>query len=117
MCTDDRGLIGYGRRADRLRAGPYQRSGPQLAGPGVDAKPVYVDHGTGTDPDWPGLREPLAACLVGDMLVVTNPHLFAQSLRDARAIADALTATQAKLHSELAAPNRCDGPNHSRVIR
>lgn len=55
--------------------------------------PVYVDHGmTGTNRARPGLREALAAVRSGDTLVVTKLDRLARSLRDARDIADELTA-------------------------
>jgi DNA invertase Pin-like site-specific DNA recombinase len=54
---------------------------------------IYVDHGmTGTNRGRPGLREALAAVRSGDTLVVTKLDRLARSLRDARDIADELTA-------------------------
>jgi DNA invertase Pin-like site-specific DNA recombinase len=42
---------------------------------------IYVDHGlTGTNRDRPGLREALAACRAGDVLVVTKLDRLARSL-------------------------------------
>ncbi len=60
---------------------------------------MYVDHGlTGTNRARPGLREALAACRAGDMLVVTKLDRLARSLPDARDIADELTTRQVKLN-------------------
>jgi len=70
-----------------------QRDG--LLALGVQTERIYVDHGlTGTNRERPGLREALAACRVGDTLVVTKLDRLARSLPDARAIADELTARQ-----------------------
>jgi prevent-host-death family protein len=70
-----------------------------LAGLGVEPERVYVDHGlTGTTRARPGLREALAACRSGDMLVVTKLDRLARSLPDAREIADELTAREVKLN-------------------
>jgi DNA invertase Pin-like site-specific DNA recombinase len=42
---------------------------------------IYVDHGlTGSNRDRPGLREALAACRAGDVLVVTKLDRLARSL-------------------------------------
>ncbi|HEU5118084.1 MAG TPA: recombinase family protein, partial [Isosphaeraceae bacterium] len=46
----------------------------------------------------PGLREALAACRSGDMLVVTKLDRLARSLPDARDIVDELTARKVKLN-------------------
>jgi hypothetical protein len=41
---------------------------------GVAPERIYVDHGlTGTNRARPGLREAMAACRAGDVLVVTAP--------------------------------------------
>jgi DNA invertase Pin-like site-specific DNA recombinase len=46
-----------------------------------------VDHGlTGTNRDRPGLREAMAACRAGDVLVVTKLDRLARSLSNARDI-------------------------------
>jgi len=67
-----------------------QRDG--LAALGVDDQHVHVDHGlSGTTRARPGLREALAACRAGDILVVTKLDRLARSLRDATDIADELT--------------------------
>jgi DNA invertase Pin-like site-specific DNA recombinase len=59
---------------------------------------IYVDHGlTGTNRDRPGLREAMAACRAGDVLVVTKLDRLARSLPDARDIVDDLTRRQVKL--------------------
>ncbi|MGH3831221.1 MAG: recombinase family protein [Pseudonocardiaceae bacterium] len=40
---------------------------------GVEPERIYVDHGlTGTNRARPGLREAMAACRAGDVLVVTK---------------------------------------------
>jgi DNA invertase Pin-like site-specific DNA recombinase len=60
---------------------------------GVDEAHIFVDHGmTGTNRERPGLREALAAVRSGDTLVVTKLDRLARSLKDARDIADELTA-------------------------
>jgi DNA invertase Pin-like site-specific DNA recombinase len=67
-----------------------QRDG--LAALGGDDQHVHVDHGpSGTTRARPGLREALAACRAGDVLVVTKLDLLARSLQDATDIADELT--------------------------
>ena len=67
-----------------------QRDG--LAALGVDDQHVHVEHGlSGTTRARPGLREALAACRAGDVLVVTKLDRLARSLRDATDIADELT--------------------------
>lgn len=59
---------------------------------GVDASRIYADHGlTGTNRSRPGLREALAACRSGDMLIVTKLDRLARSVPDARDIIDELT--------------------------
>lgn len=56
-----------------------------LTAPGVDPKRIYVDHGlTGTNRVRPGLRDALAECRDGDMLVVTKLDRPARSVPDAR---------------------------------
>ena len=66
---------------------------------GVKPDRIYVDHGfTGTNRDRPGLREALAACRAGDVLVVTKLDRLARSMPDARDIADELTAREVKLN-------------------
>ena len=66
---------------------------------GVSPERIYSDHGlTGTTRERAGLREALAACRSGDMLVVTKLDRLARSLPDARDIADELTARQVKLN-------------------
>jgi hypothetical protein len=63
------------------------------------ANRINVDQGlTGPSRDRPGLREALAACREGDMLVVTKLDQLARSWPDARAIADALTARQVRVN-------------------
>src|SRR5699024_7737118 len=59
---------------------------------------VYVDHGlTGRNADRDGLRQALAACRGGDILVVTKLDRLARSVRDAHQIADALAVREVKL--------------------
>lgn len=65
---------------------------------GVEADRVYVDHGlTGTNRARPGLREAMAACRSGDVLVVTKLDRLARSLPDARDILAELTERQIAL--------------------
>ena len=89
--------IGYARVSTSGQDLSAQRQA--LAALGVEAERVYVDHGlTGTNRARPGLREALAACRSGDMLVVTKLDRLARSLSDARDIADELTATGVALN-------------------
>lgn len=63
--------IGYARVSTQGQELTAQRNA--LAALGVDAERMYVDRGlTGTNSARPGLREALAACRAGDMLVVTS---------------------------------------------
>ena len=65
---------------------------------GVDETRIYVDHGlTGRNRERPGLREALAACRCGDTLVVTKLDRLARSVRDAKDIADELSARGIRL--------------------
>jgi DNA invertase Pin-like site-specific DNA recombinase len=90
-------LIGYARVSTDAQDLTAQRNA--LAGLGVDASRLYVDHGlTGTNRERPGLREALAACRAGDTLVVTKLDRLARSVPDARNIADELTARSVKLN-------------------
>ena len=83
-------LIGYARVSTSGQDLAAQRDG--LAALGVDDQHVHVDHGlSGTTRARPGLREALAACRAGDVLVVTKLDRLARSLRDATDIADELT--------------------------
>jgi DNA invertase Pin-like site-specific DNA recombinase len=83
-------LIGYARVSTEAQDLTAQRDG--LAGLGVPADRVYVDHGlTGANRERPGLREPLAACRAGDTLVVSKLDRLARSLPDARDIVAELT--------------------------
>jgi len=85
-----RRLIGYARVSTSGQDLAAQRDG--LAALGVDDQHVHVDHGlSGTTRARPGLREALAACRAGDVLVVTKLDRLARSLRDATDIADELT--------------------------
>ncbi|MFG1953457.1 recombinase family protein [Micromonospora sp. NPDC048830] len=66
---------------------------------GVDAERIYVDKGlTGTNRARPGLREALAACRAGDILVVTKLDRLARSVADAHDIAKELTARGVRLN-------------------
>jgi DNA invertase Pin-like site-specific DNA recombinase len=72
-------LIGYARCSTSEQDLTAQREA--LAGMGVAADRVYVDHGlTGTNRERPGLREALAACRSGDTLVVTKLDRLARSV-------------------------------------
>jgi DNA invertase Pin-like site-specific DNA recombinase len=78
-------LIGYARVSTESQDLTAQRDG--LLALGVAGDRVYVDHGlTGSNRERPGLREALAACREGDMLVVTKLDRLARSLPDARDI-------------------------------
>ena len=82
--------IGYARVSTSGRDLAAQRDG--RAALGVDDQHVHVDHGlSGTTRARTGLREALAACRAGDVLVVTKLDRLARSLRDATDIADELT--------------------------
>ncbi|WP_425437572.1 recombinase family protein [Nocardioides gansuensis] len=79
--------VGYARCSTDQQDLTGQRDA--LLGLGVEAERIYVDHGlTGTNRERPGLREALAACRAGDLLVVTKLDRLARSLPDARAIVD-----------------------------
>lgn len=83
--------IGYARVSTADQDLTAQRDG--LLRLGVEDAHIYVEHGmTGTNRVRPGLREALAAVRSGDTLVVTKLDRLARSLRDARDIADELTA-------------------------
>ncbi|HEY6423563.1 MAG TPA: recombinase family protein [Pseudonocardiaceae bacterium] len=69
-----------------------------LAALGVAPERTYVDYGlTGTNRARPGLREAMAACRGGDVLVVTKLDRLARSLPDARDIVAELTTREVKL--------------------
>jgi DNA invertase Pin-like site-specific DNA recombinase len=90
-------LVGYARCSTDTQDLTAQRDA--LAGLGVAADRIYVDHGlTGTNRARPGLREALAAGRTGDTLVVTKLDRFARSLPDARDIVDELTQRGVKLN-------------------
>lgn len=64
-------LVGYARVSTHDQDLTAQRDA--LAALGVSDERTYVDHGlTGANRERPGLREALAACRGGDMLVVTK---------------------------------------------
>lgn len=78
-------MIGYARVSTDSQDLTSQREA--LLAIGVTAERIYVDHGlTGANRARPGLREALAACRSGDMLVVTKLDRLARSLPDARDI-------------------------------
>lgn len=89
-------LIGYARVSTYEQDLTAQQNA--LEHLGVDPSLIYTDHGmTGTNRARPGLREALAACRIGDTLVVAKLDRLARSLRDARDIVDELTAKGVKL--------------------
>src|SRR5690349_13365785 len=89
-------LIGYARVSTDEQDLTAQRDA--LAALGVTPERIYVDHGlTGTTRARPGLREAMAACRAGDVLVVTKLDRLARSLPDARDIVAELTARQVTL--------------------
>jgi DNA invertase Pin-like site-specific DNA recombinase len=83
--------IGYARVSTDKQDLSAQRSALEWLGVAPDR--IYVDQGlTGANRARPGLREAMAACREGDTLVVTKLDRLARSLRDAKDIADELTA-------------------------
>jgi DNA invertase Pin-like site-specific DNA recombinase len=83
--------IGYARVSTDKQDLSAQRSALEWLG--VTPERIYVDQGlTGANRARPGLREAMAACREGDTLVVTKLDRLARSLRDAKDIADELTA-------------------------
>jgi DNA invertase Pin-like site-specific DNA recombinase len=89
-------MIGYARVSTDEQDLTAQRDA--LAALGVTSERIYVDHGlTGTNRARPGLREAMAACRAGDVLVVTKLDRLARSLPDARDIVAELTAREVKL--------------------
>lgn len=83
-------LIGYARVSTSGQDLAAQRDG--LAALVVDDQYVHVNHGlSGTARARPGLREALAACRAGDVVVVTKLERLARSLREATNFADELT--------------------------
>lgn len=90
-------MIGYARVSTEGQDLTAQRNA--LEALGVAAERIYVDHGlTGTNRERPGLREALAACRAGDMLVVAKLDRLARSLGDARDIVDELTTREVTLN-------------------
>ena len=88
--------IGYARVSTDDQDLTAQRDA--LTALGVAPDRIYVDHGlTGTNRDRPGLREAMAACRAGDVLVVTKLDRLARSLPDARDILAELTTRQVTL--------------------
>jgi DNA invertase Pin-like site-specific DNA recombinase len=89
-------MIGYARVSTDGQDLTAQRDA--LTALGVAPERIYVDHGlTGTNRARPGLREAMAACRDGDVLVVTKLDRLARSLPDARDIVAELTAREVKL--------------------
>ncbi len=89
-------LIGYARVSTDEQDLTAQRDA--LTALGVAPERIYVDHGlTGTNRSRPGLREAMAACRGGDVVVVTKLDRLARSLPDARDIVAELTAREVKL--------------------
>ena len=83
--------VGYARVSTAEQDLTAQRDA--LVRLGVEDERIFVDHGlTGTNRARPGLREALASVRAGDTFVVTKLDRLARSLRDARDIADELTA-------------------------
>jgi DNA invertase Pin-like site-specific DNA recombinase len=95
-------VAGYARTVSTERQDlTAQRNGLRALGVGDDR--IYVDHGlTNTNRHRMGLRLALAACWVGDTLVVTRLDRLARSLPDARDILDGLTKRNVKLTSSAA---------------
>jgi DNA invertase Pin-like site-specific DNA recombinase len=90
-------MIGYARVSTDAQDLTAQRDA--LTALGVAPERIYVDHGlTGTNRARPGLREALAACRAGDILVVAKLDRLARSVPDARDIVDELTSRQVKLN-------------------
>lgn len=90
-------LIGYARCSTDNQDLTAQKNA--LKALGVDDARIYVDHGlTGRNRERPGLREALAACRSGDTLVVAKLDRLARSVRDAKDIADELSARQIRLN-------------------
>jgi DNA invertase Pin-like site-specific DNA recombinase len=82
-------LIGYARCSTDEQDLTVQRQRP--AELGVDADPIYLDHGlTGTKRARPGLDQALAAVRSGDTLVVPKMDRLARSVPDARAKGESL---------------------------
>ena len=89
-------IIGYARVSTDEQDLTAQRDA--LTALGVAPERIYVDHGlTGTNRARPGLREAMAACRAGDVLVVTKLDRLARSLPDARDIVAELTARDVAL--------------------
>jgi len=89
-----------------------------LAALGVDPKRICVDHGlTGTNRERPGLRQALAACHGGDMLVVTKLDRLARSVPDPRDIADELGQRRAYQYRPRLDDKQRGPRDHSRVPR
>ena len=107
-------VIGYARVSTDEQDLTAQRDA--LAALGVTSERIYVDHGlTGTNRARPGLREAMAACRAGDVLVVTKLDRLARSLPDARDIVAELTAREVKLSLGGSVP-RPDRPRVGRLL-
>ncbi|MDT7710866.1 MAG: hypothetical protein QOG20_6473 [Pseudonocardiales bacterium] len=117
-------MIGYARVSTDEQDQTAQRDA--LTTLGVAPERIYVDHGlTGTNRARPGLREAMAACRGGDVLVVTKLDRLARSLPDARDIVAELTAREVKLSLGGAVHDPTDpgraavvqGAGHGRRVR
>ncbi len=85
--------VGYARVSTRAQEYGIAAQSAQLAELGVEPERLYTDEGlTGTNRDRPGLREAMAACREGDVLVVTKLDRLARSVLDARNIVDELAS-------------------------
>lgn len=90
-------LIGYARVSTYEQDLTAQRVALERLG--VLAINIHTDHGlTGTNRSRPGLREALASCRDGDMLVIAKLDRLARSLRDAKDVVDELAAKNVKLN-------------------
>lgn len=89
--------VGYARVSTQGQDVEAQRQG--LIALGVDLERIYIDEGlTGTTRDRPALGKAMAACHVGDELVVTKLDRLARSVPDARDIAAELETQDVKLN-------------------
>jgi DNA invertase Pin-like site-specific DNA recombinase len=89
-------LIGYARCSTDKQDLAAQKA--VLEKLGIAADRIYTDHGlTGTNRSRPGLDQALAAVRTGDTLVMPKLDRLAQSVPDARFIADALVVRGVRL--------------------
>jgi DNA invertase Pin-like site-specific DNA recombinase len=100
-------LVGYARCSTDDQELAAQRARLDELGVGEDR--IYTDQGSpGRNRDRPGLREALAAARAGDTLVVAKLDRLAQSVPDARDIADDLAAKGVKLSRNGSGYDRVD---------